>query len=465
MHPSTGKVERCKSTETERRLREKRGNCAKLEKHAEGNKSGKEELNHSGTDSECEVKVISTHRRKESPLHSSITEKQNFSFISQQFSSNNQKHNSECTSNNIQSSSDHTREQKISVQRKSPETIEKKSNFRRCHEISRESDSDSDQYVKTQQTRNTANPEDETIPGSGSVACDTLDTSIKEELVRCAFSPSIKHAHARMSQKTEPVKITNRNRGAKSQSTTKFKTAYEDGNEILPETSGGTEKSCRKKEKRNSDNGDNRSKSSIASDTVSSRSYMEENMFIFVIGGMNQNNPKSGKGGVVLHLDVKKNKWKQTSSLPQPRHNHGAVYYDNFIYVVGGCDPYDTVEQCRYIPRRSCFKFDLRTQTWSNLADMHFPRYDHSLIALDGLMYAIGGQSDGERLHKTMEIYDFKRDRWQLHTSEMCCGKKAMGIAALNCRIWVGGGLIQPDNEIDLQATAQIDCYDPKENR
>ncbi|PRD30933.1 UNVERIFIED_CONTAM: Beta-scruin [Trichonephila clavipes] len=118
---------------------------------------------------------------------------------------------------------------------------------------------------------------------------------------------------------------------------------------------------------------------------------------ILVIGGMNPRNIQTGTGSDILNYNSKKNKWTMYSTLPAPRHNHAAAFWNNCVYVIGGCDPLETKQQNRYIAERSCYKLDINKQQWSSIQDMKFKRYDHGLAVLSGHIYAIGGQDDGER--------------------------------------------------------------------
>ncbi|GFV57658.1 alpha-scruin [Trichonephila clavipes] len=143
----------------------------------------------------------------------------------------------------------------------------------------------------------------------------------------------------------------------------------------------------------------------------------------------------------------------------------GGMNPRNIQTGTGGCDPLETKQQNRYIAERSCYKLDINKQQWSSIQDMKFKRYDHGLAVLSGHIYAIGGQDDGERLLKTVEVYDIKKNKWKILPSEMCCGRKAMGSTAFSGKIWIAGGLIQADKEINFQVVSHVDCYDPKHKR
>ncbi|GBM98431.1 hypothetical protein AVEN_268773-1 [Araneus ventricosus] len=59
---------------------------------------------------------------------------------------------------------------------------------------------------------------------------------------------------------------------------------------------------------------------------------------ILVTGGMNPNNLHTiGVGGATLNYDPKEDKWARYGTLPSPRHNHSAVFWDNCLYIIGQC--------------------------------------------------------------------------------------------------------------------------------
>lgn len=68
----------------------------------------------------------------------------------------------------------------------------------------------------------------------------------------------------------------------------------------------------------------------------------------------------------------------------------------NFMFgILGGSDPKFHKESPKALA--SCFCFDPHTMEWTNIAPMRTPRLMHSLVALSGRLYAIGGQDINDR--------------------------------------------------------------------
>lgn len=63
--------------------------------------------------------------------------------------------------------------------------------------------------------------------------------------------------------------------------------------------------------------------------------------------------------------------------------------------TLGGSDPKFHKESPKALA--SCFCFDPHTMEWTNIAPMRTPRLMHSLVALSGRLYAIGGQDINDR--------------------------------------------------------------------
>ena len=80
--------------------------------------------------------------------------------------------------------------------------------------------------------------------------------------------------------------------------------------------------------------------------------------------------------------------------MPTERYHPGVAALDNRIYVTGGYGE-------DYQPMSSVNCYDPDTNTWSQLANMNNARWNHSLVSLQGRLYAIGGNDVD-----SVEVYD-----------------------------------------------------------
>jgi N-acetylneuraminic acid mutarotase len=143
--------------------------------------------------------------------------------------------------------------------------------------------------------------------------------------------------------------------------------------------------------------------------------------------------------------------WVDMPDMPNARYNMGvAATTDGKIYVMGGdnwsCTPLDNMEV-----------FDPATNAWSILSPMPTPRWGVRSTALDGKIYAIGGNSDdcGEQIMGTVEVYDPATDTWETRTP-MPTPRAAMGVASANGKIYAMGGIIEAGG-----VTSIVEEYDP----
>ena len=104
--------------------------------------------------------------------------------------------------------------------------------------------------------------------------------------------------------------------------------------------------------------------------------------------------------------------------MPTERCGPGVAALDNKIYVTGGHHP-----NCPSPTMSSVDCYDPDTNTWSQVANMNIARQNHSLVSLQGKLYAIGGNS-GENIIircksfneyvDSAEVYDPDNNTWTL---------------------------------------------------
>ena len=82
--------------------------------------------------------------------------------------------------------------------------------------------------------------------------------------------------------------------------------------------------------------------------------------------------------------------------MPTRRRWPGVAVLDNKIYVTGG---HEVVHGGQTMSSVDCY--DPNTNTWSQMANMNIARWSHSLVSLQGRLYAIGGDWVDD-----VEVYD-----------------------------------------------------------
>ncbi|UYV70444.1 KLHL7 [Cordylochernes scorpioides] len=193
---------------------------------------------------------------------------------------------------------------------------------------------------------------------------------------------------------------------------------------------------------------------------------------IVVMGGFNPTEQnKISICSNVFRFDPSDNSWQKVAKLPVPRHQHRAVYYDDVIYIIGGCDPRDTVNG-DMLPTRSCFALNVTTVTWMRLRDMKHSRMYHGVCAYDGIIYALGGKDECGLLSEcdlksklrgsllaSMEKYTVKEGMWE-ETHALCTPKMGMAVAVHHSYIWVAGGLVRTFENAKTFVVADVETYD-----
>ncbi|RWS30423.1 attractin-like protein [Leptotrombidium deliense] len=141
---------------------------------------------------------------------------------------------------------------------------------------------------------------------------------------------------------------------------------------------------------------------------------------MFVIFGYN---PKYGYLNSVQEFNFRNKKWGMIvtrGALVKGGFGHSSVYdekTDN-IYVYGGYHSYGTDS----ILVDLLYAFDASKHSWKQLNPSHSPRYLHSAVIIDGLMYIFGGNghnathdSSGDKCFSPQFMtYDIECDTWLL---------------------------------------------------
>ncbi|QSB16667.1 hypothetical protein JQS43_10510 [Natronosporangium hydrolyticum] len=153
---------------------------------------------------------------------------------------------------------------------------------------------------------------------------------------------------------------------------------------------------------------------------------------VHVIGGVGEGGTAADVTNAHQVYDTTTGTW---DTLPAPelrREHHGAAYLDGVIYVAAGRNGAQGNELEAY---------DIESGRWSRLPDAPtVGRSGVAVVAFQGQIYVIGGESVAQGVFDEVERYDPATRTWQAVTP-MREGRHGLGAAALDDGIvLVGGG-------------------------
>jgi len=150
--------------------------------------------------------------------------------------------------------------------------------------------------------------------------------------------------------------------------------------------------------------------------------------------------------------------WIQLPSMPSPRYRHAAVAIGNKMYVVGGRDVSDTLQQ-------EVFVFDFDTKTWTTLAQLWTAASsDLVAVSVGTFLYAISGYSETyESLNTTCVLDTRFSGSWQCQKqSLMNHGRGDACGAVMEGLIYVFGGFSDKDW---CSALDHVEVFNPVLNK
>jgi N-acetylneuraminic acid mutarotase len=130
---------------------------------------------------------------------------------------------------------------------------------------------------------------------------------------------------------------------------------------------------------------------------------------MFMVGGREESEGEEEDQAVcaksVFKFDGRTQVWSEVAPMPDGRYAASACVLGDSIYHFGGED--ETGETTA-----TTFKFDCNSEEWSELAPMPEPKHRHSVCAFEGLIYVLGGN-----LHSsTVNRFDPEANAW----TEVC---------------------------------------------
>ena len=122
--------------------------------------------------------------------------------------------------------------------------------------------------------------------------------------------------------------------------------------------------------------------------------------------------PKGGMSNDIWYYHSQSQSWKSLSRIPHvDQCNFGLAVLRNELYVVGGCFN----DQIQEVVHQYGFCYNPEKNKWRSLAPLGYERCRFYLGALQGKLYAIGGDpfaGDVAENSAPCECYDPAEDRW-----------------------------------------------------
>ncbi|MGJ8693433.1 MAG: Kelch repeat-containing protein [Thalassotalea sp.] len=185
---------------------------------------------------------------------------------------------------------------------------------------------------------------------------------------------------------------------------------------------------------------------------------------IYIIGALTGQWPNEQAVDRVIIFDPKEDTYTFGDEIPQHRRRGGAgvSVYNNKIYLVGG------IVNGHMDGYQAWFdEYDPSTGKWTTLPDAPNARDHFQALTLEDKLYAFSGRTTSKRTNQDMaltvahgNIYDFKRQQWQVVTEKTKVPTLRAGGGAFvwQNKIVIGGG----ESTAQQAAHAEIEAFDTK---
>ncbi|KAI0237978.1 Kelch-like protein 5 [Lamellibrachia satsuma] len=166
---------------------------------------------------------------------------------------------------------------------------------------------------------------------------------------------------------------------------------------------------------------------------------------LYAVGGMD-----TSKGATSIEkYDLRTNTWTQIANMNGRRLQFGVAVIEDKLYVVGGRDGLKTLNTVE--------SYDPKKKAWQPMPAMATHRHGLGVAVLEGPMYAVGGH-DGWSYLNTVERWDPQAHQWSF-VAPMTTARSTVGVAILANKLYAVGGR---DGSSCLRS---VECFDPHTNK
>ncbi|XP_038078971.1 kelch-like protein 26 [Patiria miniata] len=157
---------------------------------------------------------------------------------------------------------------------------------------------------------------------------------------------------------------------------------------------------------------------------------------------------KDSVGDVLTYYNSETNEWGTLTKMIQPRHHHAAAMLGGFLYVAGGRELVNSPDG----PMQSAHRYDPRTDSWIQIADMKNARESFQMGVLDGMIYAVGGRQSNETSLAAVERYNPSTDQWE-ERAPLGAPRRCVAVAVHDGKLYAVGG------SGNQKISNKVECY------
>ena len=166
---------------------------------------------------------------------------------------------------------------------------------------------------------------------------------------------------------------------------------------------------------------------------------------MYAVGGID-----CTKGATTIEkYDLRTNTWTQVANMNGRRLQFGVAVIEDKLYIVGGRDGLKTLNTVE------CY--NPKNKSWSLMPPMSTHRHGLGVGVLEGPMYSVGGH-DGWSYLNTVERWDPQARQWS-YVAPMSTSRSTVGVAVLRGKLYAVGGR---DGSSCLKT---VECFDPHTNK
>ena len=182
---------------------------------------------------------------------------------------------------------------------------------------------------------------------------------------------------------------------------------------------------------------------------------------IYVVGGFTKSFRERGPVESLWQYDPATDRWERRAPLPTPRGALAVAALDGKIYAMGGERFSAAGSKEKYEPVADVAVYDPKANAWEVLPPMRQKRDHLVAAAIGGRIYAVSGRERPNYMLRTTEEYNPATRTWS-DRAPMPSGRSGGAGAVVNDRLYVFGGEGNEDNS--LGTFNQVEFYDAARN-